>query len=99
MPEPFQLEDATIRVFVGELAGHGAEVTEFTALVGAQLDLPAGGSVTLPVEPGFEHGLIVDAGAAAAGGRHDPGRSPRRRADRAGSAADRGRGSSRCARC
>jgi redox-sensitive bicupin YhaK (pirin superfamily) len=60
--EPFHLDDATIRVFVGELAGHGAEVTEFTPLVGAQLDLPPGGSVTLPVDPGFEHGLIVDVG-------------------------------------
>jgi redox-sensitive bicupin YhaK (pirin superfamily) len=60
--EAFRLEDATIRVFVGELAGHGAEVTEFTPLVGAQLDLPAGGSVTLPVDAGFEHGLIVDLG-------------------------------------
>ena len=60
--EPFQLEDATIRVFVGELAGHGAQVTEFTPLVGAQLNLPAGGSVTLPVDARFEHGLIVDVG-------------------------------------
>ena len=60
--EPFTLDDATIRVFVGELAGHGSDVTGFTRLVGAQLDLPAGGSVDLPVDSGFEHGLIVDAG-------------------------------------
>ena len=60
--EPFALDDATVRVFVGELAGHSSDVTGFTRLVGAQLDLPVGGSVTLPVDPGFEHGLIVDAG-------------------------------------
>ena len=49
--EPFTLDDAVIRVFVGELAGHGSDVTGFTRLVGAQLDLPAGGSLTLPVDP------------------------------------------------
>ena len=62
-PEPFTHGDATLRVFVGSLLDHSSPVTAFTALVGAQLDLPAGGSVTIPVDPAFEHGLIVDAGA------------------------------------
>lgn len=62
-PEPFAHGDATLRVFVGELLGHASPVTAFTELVGAQLDLPAGGSVTIPVDPRFEHGLIVDAGS------------------------------------
>lgn len=62
-PEPFAHGDATLRVFVGELLGHSSPVTAFTELVGAQLDLPAGGSVTIPVDPRFEHGLIVDAGS------------------------------------
>ena len=62
VPEPFAHDDATLRVFVGELLGHPSPVTAFTDLVGAQLDLPAGGSVTIPVDPAFEHGLIVDAG-------------------------------------
>jgi redox-sensitive bicupin YhaK (pirin superfamily) len=62
VPEPFAHGDATLRVFVGELLGHSSPVTAFTELVGAQLDLPAGGSVTIPVDPAFEHGLIVDAG-------------------------------------
>ncbi|MEO6115131.1 MAG: pirin family protein [Pseudolysinimonas sp.] len=61
-PEPFSLGDATLRVFVGELLGHSSPVTAFTELLGAQLDLPAGGSVTIPVDPAFEHGVIVDAG-------------------------------------
>ena len=42
-PEPFAHGDATLRVFVGELLGHGSTVTGFTKLLGAQLDLPAGG--------------------------------------------------------
>jgi len=62
-PEPFAHGDATLRVFVGGLLGHSSPVTAFTELVGAQLDLPAGGSVSIPVDPAFEHGLIVDAGA------------------------------------
>ena len=62
-PEPFAHGDATLRVFVGSLLGHSSPVTAFTELVGAQLDLPAGASVSIPVDPAFEHGLIVDAGA------------------------------------
>jgi len=63
VPEPFAHGDATLRVFVGSLLGHSSPVTAFTELVGAQLDLPAGASVSIPVDPAFEHGLIVDAGA------------------------------------
>ena len=62
-PAPFAHGDATVRVFVGELLGHSSPVTAFTRLLGAQLDLPAGASVTIRVDPAFEHGLIVDAGA------------------------------------
>jgi redox-sensitive bicupin YhaK (pirin superfamily) len=62
-PEPFTHGDATLHVFVGELLGRRSPITAFTKLLGAQLDLPAGGSVSIPVDPGFEYGLIVDAGA------------------------------------
>ena len=62
-PEPFEHGAATLRVFVGSLLGHNSPVTAFTELVGAQLDLPTGASVSIPVDPAFEHGLIVDAGA------------------------------------
>ena len=63
-PDPFTVGAATLRVFVGELAGSASPVRTFTALVGAQVDLPAGASVDLPIDPGFEHGLLVDAGHA-----------------------------------
>jgi redox-sensitive bicupin YhaK (pirin superfamily) len=62
-PEPFTHGDATLHVFVGELLGHGSSVTSFTRLVGAQVDIPAGGRVSIPSDPGFEYGLVVDAGA------------------------------------
>ncbi len=64
-PAPFTVGAATLRVFVGELADSPpSPVRTFSGLVGAQLDLPAGESVELPVDPLFEHGLLVDAGTA-----------------------------------
>ena len=63
VPEPIAFGSATLRVFVGALQGSASTVTAFTPLLGAQLDLPAGASVELPVDPAFEHGLLVDAGA------------------------------------
>lgn len=64
VPTPIHHGDATVRVFVGDLLGQSSPVTAFTKLVGAQLDLPAGSSVTIPADPSFEYGLIVDAGSA-----------------------------------
>ncbi|RFA12433.1 pirin [Subtercola boreus] len=54
--------DAEVQVFMGSLAGVSADATLFSALVAAQLDLPAGGVVELGVEAGFEHGILVDSG-------------------------------------
>lgn len=59
---PFSFDDATVRVFVGRLAGHGTPVTVFSPLLGAQIDLPAGGEVWLDLDEGFEHGILVDRG-------------------------------------
>lgn len=65
-----------VHVLVGSLAladagGPGPAVTSpasaYTPLVGAQIDLAAGARVELVVEPGFEHALLVDAGAVTAG--------------------------------
>jgi len=63
-PEPATIGDARLQVFVGSLLGSSSTVTTFSPLLGAQLDLPAGGSATLPADPAFEYGLLVDAGAA-----------------------------------
>ena len=62
-PTPITHGDATLRVFVGDLLGQSSTVTAFTKLLGVQLDLPAGGRVSIPVDPAFEHGLLVDAGS------------------------------------
>jgi redox-sensitive bicupin YhaK (pirin superfamily) len=58
-PEPTTIGDATLHVFIGELS----PVTTFTKLLGAQLDMPAGGVARIPADPSFEYGLVVDAGA------------------------------------
>lgn len=71
-PEAITVGAATLRVFVGELAGSRSPVRTFTALLGAQLDLPAGASVDLAVDERFEHGLLVDAGIAHLDGTEVP---------------------------
>ena len=62
------LGDAVVRTFVGSLAGSGTDATMFSPLLGAQLDLPAGSSVVVPLDPSFEHGVLVDAGPVEVAG-------------------------------
>jgi redox-sensitive bicupin YhaK (pirin superfamily) len=62
VPEPVVVDGATIRVFIGSLAGWTSTATTFTELVGAQLDIPAGTTLDLAVDPRFEHGVLLDAG-------------------------------------
>jgi redox-sensitive bicupin YhaK (pirin superfamily) len=59
---PVQVGPAVVRVFIGALAGMRSTATIFTPLLGAQIDVPAGATVRLDVDPAFEHGVLVDAG-------------------------------------
>ena len=68
VPEPFDLAGATVRVFLGELAGHGSTARTFTRVVGAQLDVPAKTILRIQVDSTFEHGILVDAGAPSVNG-------------------------------
>jgi redox-sensitive bicupin YhaK (pirin superfamily)/predicted GNAT family acetyltransferase len=68
VPEPIRLDGAEIRVFLGSLAGGASPVQTFTPLLGAQIDLEPHAAITLGVDPAFEHGLLVDAGAIRLGG-------------------------------
>lgn len=67
VPEPFAHEGATVSVFLGSLLGRTSTATAFSPLLGAQLDLPAHTSVTVPVDPTFEHGVLVDVGTVRVG--------------------------------
>ncbi len=68
VPQPFEFEGARVSVFLGDLLGHHSTARTFTRIVGAQLDLPANSVIALPVDSGFEHGILVDAGALAIDG-------------------------------
>ncbi|MFJ9850315.1 pirin family protein [Streptomyces sp. NPDC101150] len=61
-PESVPIDGAEIRVFLGSLAGDVSPVRTFTPLVGAEILLQPRAAVTLAVDPGFEHGLLVDHG-------------------------------------
>lgn len=68
VPEPVQVDGAGIRVFLGSLAGHASPVRTFTPLLGAEIVLEPGASLTLAVDPAFEHGLLVDEGSVRLAG-------------------------------
>ena len=55
----FEDGGATVTVMVGSLAGHTSSAPAFTPLVGAEVRLAAGASVTLPVEGEFEHAVLA----------------------------------------
>ncbi|WP_027503292.1 pirin family protein [Rhodococcus sp. UNC363MFTsu5.1] len=57
-----------VLVFLGTLFGQRSPVKTFSALLGAELTLPPGRSLQLDLEPGFEHGVLVDTGGATVGG-------------------------------
>ncbi|CAM5397380.1 pirin family protein [Leifsonia shinshuensis] len=72
VPSPAALGEATVRTFVGALAGSGTDATVFSPLVGAELAVPAGARVTVPLDPAFEHGILVDAGDVSVAGSPVP---------------------------
>ncbi|MZE54193.1 pirin family protein [Streptomyces sp. SID5770] len=61
-PGTVRLDGAYVRVFLGSLAGETSPVRTFTPLLGAELLLDPGATVTLATDPAFEHGLLVDEG-------------------------------------
>jgi quercetin 2,3-dioxygenase len=68
VPEPRSLDRATLRVFLGELAGDRSPVHTFTPLLGAQIDLSPRADLVLDVDPVFEHGVLLDQGSVEAAG-------------------------------
>ncbi|GIT79767.1 hypothetical protein LLS1_14360 [Leifsonia sp. LS1] len=72
VPEAVAIGDATVRAFVGSLAGSGTAATVFSPLVGAEITAPAGAVVRLPLRPAFEHGVLVDAGSVSVAGTTVP---------------------------
>jgi redox-sensitive bicupin YhaK (pirin superfamily) len=65
VPPVFEYQGASVSVFLGSLLGSTSTATTFSPIVGAQIDLPPNTEIAIPVNPGFEHGVLVDAGEVA----------------------------------
>jgi len=61
-------QGVTLRVLIGSLAGETSPAPAYTPLVGAELTLEPGSEATVPLEPGFEYGVLVVGGAARVDG-------------------------------
>ncbi|MFC4603297.1 pirin family protein [Rhodococcus kronopolitis] len=73
-PPVLDRDGVRVLVFLGSLLGQRSPVRTFSPLLGAELTLPAGRGVVLDLDPGFEHGVLVDTGAATVAGESaEPG--------------------------
>src|SRR5699024_7133934 len=64
----FEVDGAHVQVFMGPVGGATSPARADTPRVAAQLDVPAGATVRLPVDPAFEHGVLVDSGGLTVAG-------------------------------
>lgn len=67
-PDPVAGEGWEARVFLGSLLGSTSPVETFSPLVGAELRLEPGTELEVGVDPGHEHGVLVDTGRVAVEG-------------------------------
>ncbi|KNX39637.1 pirin family protein [Luteipulveratus halotolerans] len=67
-PEPVDVDGASVLVFLGSLLGSTSPVTTFTPLIGAEVTLRPGQTLDIPVDPAYEHGVLVDTGSATVAG-------------------------------
>lgn len=71
----FELAGGSATVFAGALVGHEASRAKtkiFSPMVGAELRIPSGSSITLALETEFEHGFLVAQGEVLANGEVSP---------------------------
>ena len=59
----FDWDGLAVRIVLGEFAGHRAQGTVHTPLVGVDLTVPAGAASTVPLERDFEYAVIAVDGA------------------------------------
>src|SRR5690606_13214694 len=52
-------EDVSATVVLGEFAGVRSPATVYTPIVGAEISLPAGSRVTLPLDSSWEHAFVL----------------------------------------
>ncbi|CAG6392194.1 Pirin domain protein [Actinacidiphila cocklensis] len=68
VPRPVPIDGGEARVFLGSLAGDTSPVPTFSPLLGAEIIVHPGATAVLAVDPGFEHGLLVDSGTISFAG-------------------------------
>ena len=56
-----------VRVFLGSVLGSTSPVRTHSPLLGAELRLRAGTTLQIPVDPTYEHGLLLDSGSLTVG--------------------------------
>ncbi|MEO6996731.1 MAG: pirin family protein [Terracoccus sp.] len=64
VPRVTETDGARVLVFLGSLLGQSAPVAMHSGIVGAEINLEPGQSLTVPVDATFEHGILVDSGTA-----------------------------------
>lgn len=68
-PEPVEVAGATVRVFMGALAGAASPVETYTPdLMGAELLIAPGAHVTIAIRPDFEHAVLAESSALRVNG-------------------------------
>lgn len=68
VPPSVEIAGASLRVFLGALAGHSSPVHAYTPILGAEITVAAHARVELDVNPAFEHGVLVDTGSVTVNG-------------------------------
>ncbi len=68
-PEPVMGEGWEARVFIGSLLGSTSPVKTYSPLLGAELTLEEGTTLTVPVDPAYELGVLVDQGEVRVDGK------------------------------
>jgi len=66
-PDPVTGDGWEARVFLGSLLGSTSPVRTYSPLLGAEIRLDAGTVLHVPVDPAYEHGVLLDSGALTIG--------------------------------
>jgi redox-sensitive bicupin YhaK (pirin superfamily) len=65
----FELQGGRVQVFAGSLHGQTSPAIHFSEILGADVQVHPGHTVTLQLHPAFEHALLVLSGDAALNGQ------------------------------
>jgi redox-sensitive bicupin YhaK (pirin superfamily) len=71
-PIPTHVEGATLRVFLGSLAGQTSPVETFTPLLGAEVTVDPGATIELALDAAHEHGVLADSDGLTVNGTATP---------------------------